>query len=133
MALLSAGFAGWGAATLALAAFGAIAGLSGIVMGLLIGLMILPFWVGGLFVLGGPLWAVLHWKGRRDRRTAVIAGALCAAVVAPLMIWAMFTDLRFTLGLAGAGSLLLTAIPAGIGGGTAGLAAWHVGYAEGGF
>src|SRR5688572_11135417 len=58
---------------------------SGPAMGALLGLAAAPFWFVGSILVGGPIWALLHRAGRRDRRTALLAGALAAGVAVPLV------------------------------------------------
>lgn len=130
IALLVAAITGCGVASVALAVIGLLLGLGGFGLGILIGLMTLPFWIGGLFLIGGPLWAVLHRAGRRDRVIALVAGGIAAAIFAPLILWALATDLRFYVDRDSVGLILLAGLPAAAGGAMAGFTVWRVGYDE---
>jgi hypothetical protein len=130
IALLVAGLVGCGATVGALAVVGLFGGVSGVLFGALIGTATLPFWVGGLFVVGGPVWAVLHRMGYRDRRSAIIAGAVVAGAATPLILWGLFSDGRFTVDMSGASYVLISMLPGALGGAAAGYAAWRMGYDE---
>lgn len=130
IALLVAGLVGCGAAMAMLGVVGLFGGASGVLFGVLIGLATLPFWIGGLFIVGGPVWAVLHRMGYRDRRTAVTAGALVAGIATPLILWGMFSDGRFTVDVSGASFVLISMLLGSVGGAAAGYAVWRMGYDE---
>lgn len=131
IALLAASITGCAAASVALGVVGLFAGLGGLGLGLMIGMATLPFWVGGLFLVGGPVWAVLHRARRRDRLTAIVVGGGVAAVATPFTLWAFATDMSFTVDPNAAGVVLLSGLPAAVGGAAAGFTAWRLGYDEG--
>jgi hypothetical protein len=131
IALLAASITGCAAASVLLGAVGLFAGLGGLGLGLMIGMATLPFWVGGLFLVGGPVWAVLHWARRRDRLTAVVVGGGVAAVATPFTLWAFATGLSFTVDPNAVGIVLLSALPAAVGGAAAGFTAWRLAYDDG--
>lgn len=55
--------------------------------GVLVGIVAFPFWLIGALVVGPPLWAALHFSRLRDRRTAVIAGALAGSAGVAALLW----------------------------------------------
>jgi len=59
-----------------------LTGLGGFFVGL-VGLFVWPI---AMLCVGGPVWVVLHRLGRRDLRTARIAGAVGGGVFVPLVI-----------------------------------------------
>ncbi|HEY0926442.1 hypothetical protein [Brevundimonas sp.] len=130
IALFVAGVVGCGAATGVMAVIGLFGSVPGVLFGALIGVATLPFWVGGLFIVGGPVWAVLHRMGYRDRRSAIIAGAVVAGVATPLILWGVFSDGRFTVDMGSALHVLASALPGAVGGAAAGYTAWRMGYDE---
>lgn len=130
IALFVAGLVGCGAAMAVLAVVGLFGGMPGLLFGALVGVATLPFWIGGLFVVGGPVWAVLHRMGYRDRRSAVIAGAVVAGFATPLILWGMASGGRFTVDMDGAVYVLGSMLPGTVGGAAAGYTAWRLGYDE---
>ena len=93
--------------------------------GLLIGAVAFPFWLIGAFVVGPPLWAALHFSGLRDRRTAVIAGALAGSGGVAVVLWVMLNPGALA-------SVAVLAAVAGISGAVAGQAIHHMAYRPGG-
>ncbi|MDQ8028743.1 MAG: hypothetical protein REJ23_08440 [Brevundimonas sp.] len=130
ISLFAAGLVGCGAAIGALAVVGLTGGVPGALFGALIGVVTLPFWIGGLFVVGGPVWVVLHRAGYRDCRSAIIAGAVVAGVATPLILWGMASSGHFTVDAAGALYVIVSSLPGAVGGAAAGYTAWRVGYDE---
>lgn len=124
LSLLAAGLAAWAAGGVTAALTGLAAGPTGVGLGIIAGLLMLPFWIVGVCLVGGPLWLALHMNGRRDRNTALIFGGLAGAFGAPAVLIVM-------MGLGGAPvdpAVLLLAPPAAIGGALAGYAIWRLGY-----
>lgn len=130
IALLVAGLVGCGVTVGALAVVGLFGGVAGVLFGALIGTATLPFWIGGLFIVGGPVWAILHHAGYRDRRSAIVAGAVVAGVATPLILWGMASSGRFTVDATGALYVVISILPGAIGGAAAGYSAWRMGYDE---
>ena len=94
--------------------------------GFLIGAIAFPFWLIGAFVVGPPLWAALHFSGLRDRRTAVVTGALAGSVGVPVVLW-------LTLSPDALASVAALSAIAGISGAAAGEAIYRMAYRSGGF
>lgn len=117
LALITAVLAAWAAGGAASALKGLIGGPEGLVFGLVVGLAMLPFWIGGVCLVGGPLWLALHLSGRRDRETAMIFGALAAAFGGPAVLILLSGD-------AADPNILLLAPPAAISGAVLGYAVW---------
>lgn len=66
--------------------------------------------------------------GYRDRRSAIVAGAVVAGAATPLILWGMASDGRFTVDMSGASHVLISMLPGAVGGTAAGYAAWRMGY-----
>lgn len=58
--------------------------------GLIIGVPALLIWPIGMLVIGAPVWAILHWQGRRARKTALIAGGVGGGTAVFLVVLALF-------------------------------------------
>ena len=94
--------------------------------GFLVGAVAFPFWLIGAFVVGSPLWAALHFSGLRDRRTAVIAGALTGSVGLAVVLWVMLSPDALA-------SVAVLSAVAGISGAVAGEAIHRMAYRSGNF
>lgn len=94
--------------------------------GFLIGAVAFPFWLIGAFVVGPPLWAALHFSGLRDRRTAIVTGAIAGGVGAPVVLW-------LTLNPDAPASVAVLSAVAGISGAVAGEAIYRMAYHSGDF
>lgn len=94
--------------------------------GFLIGAIAFPFWLIGAFVVGPPLWAALHLSRLRDRRTAVITGALAGSAGVPVVLW-------LTLNPDAPTSIAVLSAVAGISGAVAGEAIHRMAYRSGDF
>ena len=92
--------------------------------GFLVGMVAFPFWLIGAVVVGPPLWAALHFSRLRDRRTAVIAGALAGGVGLLVVLW-------LTLSPDAPASVVALCVIAGISGGVAGEAIHRMAYRSG--
>lgn len=57
-----------------------VSSLFGGLYGLFVGIPALLIWPIGMLVVGAPVWAVLHTRGLRSRKVALIAGAAGGAV-----------------------------------------------------
>lgn len=125
ISLFTAGLAGWGGFTLTAVLLASMSGGYGMVVGLAAGIVSFPFWLGGVFIVGGPIWIAMRRWGRETRRAAQVAGAVAAAVCGPLLGWAFLTDMAVTFDF---GALFLAglAVPAAIGGATAGHVFWNL-------
>lgn len=98
--------------------------------GVLTGMIAFPFWLAGAFVVGPPLWAALHASGLRQRRTAVIAGALTGTVAVPVVLWVMNGGGSSSLG-PDLGALAVLSAVAGISGAVAGETIHRLAYRSG--
>lgn len=123
--LFTAGIMGCIASTVVAMGLGMFDGNMGMLVAVSAGVVSFPFWISGLFLVGWPVWRFLARRGRRDRKAAQISGGLMAMVSAPLIAWALFTNLSFTVGMQGAIALALIAIPAAAGGVASGWTFWH--------
>jgi hypothetical protein len=92
--LLAAGMIGGGvmmvvliAAEVILAPFTLANGFNGFGASALVGFVAFPFWLVGAFVVGPPLWAVLHFARLTGRRSAAIAGVLTGSLSVPTVLW----------------------------------------------
>ena len=94
--------------------------------GFLVGAVAFPFWLMGAFVVGPPLWAALHFSGLRDRRTAVIAGALAGSGGVAVVLWVMLSPDALA-------SVAVLSAVAGISGAVAGEAIHQLAYRSGDF
>lgn len=130
VSLLTAGLMGCIAFTVVAIGLGLFDGNMGMLVAFSAGVVSFPFWIAGLFLVGWPVWRFLARRGRRDRKAAQISGGLVAMVSAPLIAWALFTNLSFTVGMQGAIALALIAIPAAAGGVASGWTFWHL-YCQG--
>ena len=126
VSLFTAGLMGCIAFTVAAIGLGVFGGSMGMLVAFSAGVVSFPFWIAGLFLVGWPVWRFLAHRGLRDRKAAQISGGLVAMVSAPLIAWALFTNLSFTVGTQGAIALAVIAIPAVAGGVSSGWTFWHL-------
>lgn len=98
---------------------------------LLMGMFAAPVWFVGTIIVGGPAWAALHSLGLQDRKAAVAAGSILAAVAVPLFVWVM------VLAASPQGSepsaaivTIVLALMGGISGAAAGNALWLAAYSR---
>lgn len=131
LGLFAAAFAGGFALSTLLVLTAFLPGPNGGTGALLIAMLALPIWFVATLLVGGPVWAVFHSSGQRDRRTAVTAGSGLAAVAVPLFIWVMI------LAASPQGSnpsaaivLIVLALMGGMSGAIAGNALWLVAYSR---
>jgi len=94
--------------------------------GYLFGMIAFPFWLIGALVVGPPLWAALHFSRLRDRRTAVIAGALAGGAGLLVVLW-------LTLRPDAPASVAALCVIAAISGAVAGEAIHRMAYRSGDF
>ena len=126
--LLAAGLIAGGVMVVLLGVIDVIMALAGAPMayrgGWLVGIVAFPFWLIGAFVVGPPLWAVLHLSGLRDRTTAVVTGVFAGGVAVPVVLW-------LTLNPDAATSVAALSAVGGISGAVAGEAIHRLAYRSG--
>ncbi len=92
--------------------------------GVLVGMVAFPFWLIGACVVGPPLWAALHFSHVRDRRTAVVAGAVAGSIGVLVGLW-------LTLSPDALASVAVLSAVGGISGAVAGEAIHRMAYRSG--
>lgn len=136
--LLAAGMIGGGvmmvlliAAELVLLPFTITSGFSGFGASALVGFAAFPFWLIGAFVVGPPLWAVLHFARLTGRRSAVIAGLLTGSLSIPAVLWLLGGGGAPTISPGQAAVVALLSAIGGIAGAVAGEAVRRLAYSPG--
>ena len=61
--------------------------LSGLIIGILAFFFATIIWALGLFIVGTPVWRVLHWLGLRGPVTASVTGFVLAGGAIALIAW----------------------------------------------
>lgn len=98
--------------------------------GFLVGIIAIPFWLVGAFVVGPPLWAALHFAGLQGRRTAHVAGTLTGSIAVPAILWVMIGG-GPNLSLDSLVGLIVLSAVGGFSGAVAGEAIHHLAYRPG--